>query len=352
MVAIKVYSCPKGLLNGPCGGALGDSCEVDGRRCPWISLLERLPLEPWMLFDEHPLLARLEGLVESDSRPRDSAFWRNLSKGRAFSVEFPIKVVRSGDDFLEVVNGLDADLVTVPDNPLGYPHFDPIALATKLKDTGLKAGVMPHVTAKDRNLSALASELRTAQLFGFEAVLLTTGDWPGLSMPSRPVFELDAPNLIRLARLVFAGVMPPGYRFPVESRPRVAAAMSPHYRTALEVKRLIRKLVAGAEVFFTQVVARRDSVAAIREILNGIRERTKVDVPVVVSLLYPLRDELRPFLERMGIPVGGESFEELLEEVKSLDDVSGVNLILLADTAGEWLSLWNETRKLVREVFV
>ncbi|WP_223211925.1 methylenetetrahydrofolate reductase C-terminal domain-containing protein [Thermococcus henrietii] len=350
-MAIRVYSCPKRLLNGPCGGALEGACEVDGRHCPWTGLIERVPLEPWMLFEEHPLLAELEGLVESDSVPRSSAFWRKLTRGKAFTVEFPVKVVRSSEDLLRVLRTLEADLVTVPDNPLGYPHFDPVAFATRLKDVGVRAGVMPHVTAKDRNLSALASELRTAQLFGFEAVLLTTGDWPGLSMPSRPVFDLDSPNLLRLARLVFAGVMPPGQRVQVESRPRVAGTMNPHYRPGVEARRTIRKIVAGAEVLFTQVVARRESVLSIREVLMEVEEKTRAEVPVVVSLLYPLGDELKPFLERMGIPTGDEGFGELLEEVKSLDAKGGVNLILLAETLGEWLSLWEEVKELVREVF-
>ncbi|WP_460128719.1 hypothetical protein [Thermococcus prieurii] len=82
-----------------------------------------------------------------------------------------------------------------------------------------------------------------------------------------------------------------------------------------------------------------------------VEDKTGAEVPVVVSLLYPLRDELKPFLKRMGIPTGDEGFGELLEEVKSLDAKGGVNLILLAETLGEWLSLWGEVKELVREVF-
>ncbi len=34
--------CAKGLLNGPCGGALEGKCEVDERICAWDEIFERL----------------------------------------------------------------------------------------------------------------------------------------------------------------------------------------------------------------------------------------------------------------------------------------------------------------------
>ncbi len=37
-----VAQCPKGLLNGPCGGASEGKCEVDERKCIWEEIFERL----------------------------------------------------------------------------------------------------------------------------------------------------------------------------------------------------------------------------------------------------------------------------------------------------------------------
>lgn len=348
---LRVYTCPKKLLNGPCGGVVEGRCEATGEPCPWKGVIERLsPLEQEMLFDEHPLLAQLERLVDSDPGPADSSLWEKVTRGKVLTVEFPVRAVRSEGDIRRLAAAVEADLFTVPDNPLGYPHFDPVAFGTRLKDVAPCLGVMPHITAKDRNLSALASELRTAHVFGFEAVLLTTGDWPGLSMPSRPVFDLDSANLIRLARIVFAGVLPPGERVPVGGRPIVAGAMNPHYRPRVEARRLLRKLIAGVEVFFTQVVARKESVWAVSEVLEKVRRVYESDVPVVVSLVYPLRQDMKPFLERMGIPTGDDTFEGLLEEVKALDVKGGINLIVVSRTADEWVELWGEARELVKEV--
>lgn len=38
-----VANCPKGLLNGPCGGSENGKCEVDPQRdCVWVLIIERL----------------------------------------------------------------------------------------------------------------------------------------------------------------------------------------------------------------------------------------------------------------------------------------------------------------------
>lgn len=37
-----IARCSKGLLNGPCGGAVDGKCEVDERACAWDAIYERL----------------------------------------------------------------------------------------------------------------------------------------------------------------------------------------------------------------------------------------------------------------------------------------------------------------------
>jgi len=37
-----IARCPKGLLNGPCGGAVSGKCEVDELNCAWDEIYERL----------------------------------------------------------------------------------------------------------------------------------------------------------------------------------------------------------------------------------------------------------------------------------------------------------------------
>lgn len=335
--------CPKSMNNGPCGGAVSRRCEVNHSECPWFCGTKVLD----EYFDEHPLLMELEELVEDDALPKDSVFWRGIERGNALSVEFPVAGLSSFTDVLSVVDSIDADLVTIPDNPLGFPHFDSIALAVYLKSLW-PIEVMPHITAKDRNLLAITSELKTAHLFGFEAVLLATGDWPTPTIPSRPVFDLDSANLIRLARLIFSGVLPTKERFSSFERPRVFGTLNPYYEPKTEVKRVSRKIIAGAEGFFTQVIASKKSIARIEDILDRFNN---LDFPVVASFLYPLDENTKLFLRKLGITTDKESFETLLEETKAVEGIRGVNVIVPSHNLREWASLFTEAQKIVKGVF-
>ncbi|AHF79644.1 methylenetetrahydrofolate reductase C-terminal domain-containing protein [Thermococcus paralvinellae] len=336
MVELRIFGCPKSLLNGPCGGAFNGKCEVNENHCPWLGVLERVHyLDGAVLFNEHPILMEIEKIPSRDVKPKNSNFWSQVEKGKALSVEFPIAAVRDEVEIARVIAKTNSDLYTIPDNPLGCPHFSSTAFATHLKHFGIE--VMPHLTAKDRNLTALTAELKTAVLFNFEVVLLTTGDWPSLALPSRPVFDLDSANMIRLARLIFNGVLPTKETFEVEERPRVAGAMNPHYRPRVEAQRIARKLIAGAELFFTQVVATKESVTRIKETFIELKKYINAEVPVMVSLLYPISDDIKPLLRKMGTQTGDDTFEEVLEEVKALDVAGGVNLIILSRNLDVWL---------------
>ncbi|ASJ17192.1 5,10-methylenetetrahydrofolate reductase [Thermococcus chitonophagus] len=326
---MRVTGCPKDLLNGPCGGALGGVCEVDGRRCPWFSVMERFELlDGAPLLVEHPVVVEMERKYRGDVRIKESEFMKNLEKGKAIAVEFPIRLFERGERKFRRIG----DIYTVPDNPLGYPHVSPTSLATWLKTHGFS--VMPHLTAKDRNVVAISSEFRTALEFGFEGVLITTGDWPGFIIQSKPVFDLDSPNMIKLARLMFSGVMPTGEYVEVRERPFVAGTMNPNYPERVEGKRFARKIIAGADLVFTQVVASVEAVRRIPRIIEESKKYAPGEVPVVVSLLYPLTKELESTLRKMGIETGS-SFQEIVEEVSSLE-LGGINLIVFEE------ALWNE----------
>ncbi|MDX1500268.1 MAG: methylenetetrahydrofolate reductase, partial [Woeseiaceae bacterium] len=76
-------------------------------------------------------------------------------------------------------------------------------------------GVEPimHVTCRDRNRIALAADLVAASALGIRNLLILTGDDPrtGDEPDARPVYDLDAAGLTRLARrLGKPGVTPSG----------------------------------------------------------------------------------------------------------------------------------------------
>lgn len=60
-----VTMCPKGLLNGPCGGPVGGMCEVDRERpCAWCQIYERLKKQGRL-----DLLTRVIPAREFQSKP-------------------------------------------------------------------------------------------------------------------------------------------------------------------------------------------------------------------------------------------------------------------------------------------
>lgn len=331
LIVPSLINCPKNLLNGPCADAPNGICPVNQAPCPWFRIIEIVDYLEGGLLYEHPLIRELEKHSTKPSRPRESDFLRALEKKNALSIEIPLRAFRGKDDVRDMLK-VKAHLYTIPDNPLGYPHYSPTAIAVILKENN--AGVMPHLTTKDRNFSAIAAELRTALLFEFDAVLLTTGDWPGSITPSKAVFDLDSVNLIKLSRLVFSGILPTGERFNAKESPLIVGTMNPNYPIKVEGKRVARKVIAGAEVLFTQVVAKKDIVRRIPEIIGEASKYTSIEPKVVVSLLYPLGEELRPQLEAMGI-LAGNSFEEVARELASLD-INGVNLIVPSLKFSEW----------------
>ncbi|AEC52407.1 meth2 - like protein [Pyrococcus sp. NA2] len=337
---MRVPGCPKDLLNGPCGGALNGICEVDGRRCPWVEVVKRLELlDGASLLMEHPIIVEMEKSTPREVKIKDSEFIKALEKNKAISVEFPLRLFERGVREFEK----RGYLFTIPDNPLGYPHISPTALATWLKLQGFQ--VMPHITGKDRNALAIAAEIRTAIELDFEGVLLTTGDWPGFLLHTKPVFDLDSANMIKLAKLMFSGIMPTGETLNIKERPFIAATMNPSYSVKLEGKRLARKVIAGADLIFTQVVANVKVVRRIPEIIAESLKYSGREIPVIVSLLYPITEELEGLLRKMGVETGSK-FEDIVEEVSTLE-LGGINLIIFDDSS--WEEKLNEALDLIKE---
>ncbi|MDK2869128.1 MAG: hypothetical protein PWP39_363 [Pyrococcus sp.] len=340
---MRVFNCPKDLLNGPCGGALEGKCEVNSNSCPWYYLMERFELlDGAPLLVEHPVVLEMERIFEGgEVNIKKSSFIKNLERGKAISVEFPIKLFEKGvREFRKV-----GDIYTIPDNPLGYPHISSTALGVWLKSKGYS--VMPHLTAKDRNVIAITSEFRTVLEFDFEGVLITTGDWSGFMIQGKPVFDLDSSNMIRLAKLMFSGILPTGERFEVKERPFIAGTINPNYPAKLEGKRLARKILAGVDLVISQVVANRKVVREIPRILQEALKYSPHEVPVVISLLYPLKRELESVLRKMGIKTG-DDIRRIVEEVSSLE-LGGINIIVFEET--KWDEKLNEILDLLKEVF-
>jgi methylenetetrahydrofolate reductase (NADPH) len=242
--------CPKHMRHGPCGGVHPDNlCEVDDTlSCPYLALLDKLP---WRL--EAPL----QGLTHSQAGQGKLAT-RLRSGGFAVVAEVcppagadVSTLLRRYQPFCDRV-----DAVNVADNPLSSPYLSALATAALFAQKGFPTVL--NVTCRDRNLIGLQSELLGAAALEVQNVFCVTGDHPVLGdhAYAQPVFELDALELIALARqLRDDGALESGRT--IDSRPTymVGAAASPFsIPSEIQAERAAAKVAAGAEFLQTQAV--------------------------------------------------------------------------------------------------
>jgi methylenetetrahydrofolate reductase (NADPH) len=149
------------------------------------------------------------------------------------------------------------DAFNATDNPSAHAHCSPLAVAIGLA----RAGVEPimQLVCRDRNRLALEADLMGAAMHGIENISCLTGDdvSAGDEPEARRVFDLDAPQLIALARGLQGGRYLSGR--PIEPAPHylIGAVENPgtppfEYR----VRRAALKAHAGARFLQLQICLR------------------------------------------------------------------------------------------------
>jgi methylenetetrahydrofolate reductase (NADH) len=172
--------------------------------------------------------------------------------------------VIDGGGFTEIQRQLEpmrpfVDAFNATDNPSAHAHCSPLAVAIGLMQVG--AEPVMQLVCRDRNRLALESDLVGASMYGIENICCMTGDYvtAGDEPESRRVFDLDAVQLIALARVLEGG------RY-LSSRPLSPA---PHYCVgAVEnpgappfeyrVRRAANKALAGARFLQLQLCFRTE----------------------------------------------------------------------------------------------
>ncbi|MGA2926130.1 MAG: methylenetetrahydrofolate reductase [Solirubrobacteraceae bacterium] len=121
------------------------------------------------------------------------------------------------------------DAFNATDNPSAHAHCSPLAVAIALKQTGAEPVI--QLGCRDRNRIALQSELVGAAIHGIENISCITGDdvSAGDEPQAKRVFDLDAPQLIALARSLSRGRYLPGR--PLASAPAFEALHAPWHPT-------------------------------------------------------------------------------------------------------------------------
>jgi methylenetetrahydrofolate reductase (NADPH) len=185
--------------------------------------------------------------------------------------------------------------ISVTDNPGGNPAIATDILCAEIRRSGVEPLV--HIAFRDRSRNQAESLLFQLAALDINNVLILTGDYPsnlGFTGRSKPVFDLDSVNGLRLVAEMNRGLERDILRKPVRLAPTnffAGAAFSPFKQMEAEVMgqfyKLRKKIAAGADFIITQVGY---DARKLQELLLWIKsqERPVSALASVYVLSYPV----------------------------------------------------------------
>lgn len=190
--------------------------------------------------------------------------------------------------FMKGVKALEkagVDAVTMADNSLASPRIDNLAMGALVKQH-TNARPLLHVTCRDRNLIGLQSHLLGIHTLGIHDVLAITGDptkvgdFPGAAS----VYDLNSFRLISLLKEMNEGRSYTGKSLGEKTSFTVAAAFNPNVRNLnLAVKRMEKKIDAGADYFMSQPVYDIEQFQVIHEATKHLKTPIYIGIMPLVS---------------------------------------------------------------------
>ncbi|HET7580240.1 MAG TPA: bifunctional homocysteine S-methyltransferase/methylenetetrahydrofolate reductase [Bacillales bacterium] len=190
----------------------------------------------------------------------------------------------SVDRFFEGAEALKKagiDALTMADNSLASPRISNMAAAASVKE---KFGLRPlvHISCRDRNLIGLQSHLMGLHTLGIDQVLAITGDptkvgdFPGASS----VYDCSSFELIQLCKQFNQGISYSGKSLGIKTSFSVGAAFNPNvHHLDKAVRRLEKKITAGADYFLTQ------PIFSEKQILDVYEATKHLSVPIYIGIM-------------------------------------------------------------------
>lgn len=177
-----------------------------------------------------------------------------------------------------MLKGLGVDVLTFPDSPSGRTRIDSVLMAQKVKNvTGFE--VMPHICCRDKNAIAMRSTFLGASINGINNFLIITGDPIPIMARQvvKSVFNFDSVGLMRIADEMNSEALkdsPLTYGGAInQSRRRIES----------EIKRVQKKMEAGAEFFLTQPVFTAEDAERLRRVKQETGARILCGIMPLVS---------------------------------------------------------------------
>ena len=178
------------------------------------------------------------------------------TKEQVFTAEFP---VIDGEGFAKVEKYAKRLMpwfvaVNATDNTAAHAHASNVASAIAMKMHGIEP--IMQVVCRDKNRLAIQADIVGASLHGIENICALTGDdvTAGDETEARRVFDLDGPQLVRLATTIGRGEYMSGRKIEPAPHLFVGAVENPsappfEYR----VQRVAKKVAAGARFLQLQI---------------------------------------------------------------------------------------------------
>jgi len=202
-----------------------------------------------------------------------------------------------------------------------------------------------QLTCRDKNRLALQSELIGASLLGINNLICITGDYVtrGNNIEAKPVFDLDAVQLLQTVRLLEQGKDLGGNELSGAVKFCTGAMLIPDPDTKeLQLINLEKKIQAGAEFFlacatynmekFKQFMSytqtfRVKIIAAVLLLASAEMARYWNDTVPGISITQELIDDLAGAKRDMALEKGIEIASEMIKRVKEETSCSGVHIM-------------------------
>lgn len=210
----------------------------------------------------------------------------------------------------------DVDVLTFPDSPSGRTRIDSVLMAEKVRrETGMC--VMPHICCRDKNAIAMRSLFMGAHINDISNMLIITGDpVPSMSRQTvKSVFNFDSVGLMQIANEMNEDI------FQTEPLSYGGAINQGRKNLDVEIKRVEKKLAAGAEFFLSQPVFTKQDADRLAKIKNQTGARILCGIMPLISR----KNALFMKNEIAGIAVSDELIERYpMEATKEEGEAVGI----------------------------
>ncbi|MFH1378821.1 MAG: methylenetetrahydrofolate reductase [bacterium] len=189
--------------------------------------------------------------------------------------------LEEADLIKELVDGIN-----VTDNQRAIMRLSPVSLCHKFVQKGYSP--ILQMTCRDRNRIALQADLLSASVLGIENLLLLTGDsiTAGDHPDAKDVFDLDSVSLLKTAARLNSGYDLHDRKLNGSPQFLLGAAVNPGADPKeMQVIQMIKKILAGADFFQTQLVFDIDDFKLFLKLLKD----NSVKKVKILAGIFPLK---------------------------------------------------------------